>query len=473
MLVSLWFILNNIRSIKAQLIICFLVFLFVIARLFKPKNIIIFKEKIIKITKYKKFPLYFGISILLIGIIARLSFYFLYSYSPVSDPGSFFNQAQSIASGDGIIGNRYVAFFPYLSAYSTLLGLAIKIIGNSWLATIILNTIFDIFGSITALLLVKKLSNINSNNHLAAFALWFLSPFGIIFSSLSLPIIIVNFFIIFSIYLTYLLIQKILKSNLKESLILSILLGLIIGYGNCFRPIFPVIIIAIVLYYFYTLLTNKHSRQRLLLSFSSLIIIISIFVGIQNINTTFVSRQTGFDVPSNASGWSIYVGSNTTTAGSWNLEDDKYLYDLLDKNPNLSEVHDKLSKDGIERYKKLGLGGSISLMMRKLSLFAGSQASVYDAEASVIGYDGSIVDLALGLYILFYIFFMYFITIRNLYYLASTSLTNNKINSIIIFVTLILIGLFLSDAFVESQLRYAQVVYPCFIFIASYIVKKN
>lgn len=462
-LISAWFLINNLRSVRAVLIFAFLILIWSITKFWLPKYSKAIAIMVSKITSCRYFVLFFVLAIIFVAVSARLLFFIIYSYAPISDPGSFLSEAQSIAGGIGLVGDRYVAFFPYLAAYGNLLEVAIKLFGNSWLAVIILNTIFDLAAAGILAVLIKKLTKDGSKRYLLAFALWLLSPFNIIFSVISLPIIVVNFFIILTVFLTYLVAQKMLVGKQRALLILSIILGLVLGYGNCFRPIFLIILIALVLYFAYILLVNKFNRKLLFLSISSLLIILTIFLGIQKINVAFVSNQTGLDVPSNASGWSIYVGSSAEYAGGWNIVDDTYLYGILDNNSNLQQVHDRLASEGIERYKNLGLIGCVSLMIRKLALFAGNQSAVYDAEASIVGYQDSPIALAFSIYIRLFIFFVFIAVIRYLYLSMIVVVKGGKMNSLIIFITLALIGLFLSSMLVEVQLRYAQVMYPLFM----------
>ncbi len=464
-LTSVWFLINNLRSVKAWLVALFLIALWAFQKKYLPKLPAVLSQKISKIFRNPNFSLIFVLSVTAIAIIARLLFLFVYSYSPVSDPGSFFTRAQAIASGVGLVGDVYVSFFPYLAAYSFILGLAVKLIGNAWLAVIILNIIFDIAAAAIASLLIQKISDKKSKKYLIAYALWLLSPFNIIFSVLSLPVIIVNFFIILTIYLTYLLSRKVLSGEAQSSLILAIILGLTIGYANCFRPIFPVAIIAIVLYFIYLLLTNKYCRKILVLSISSILIIVAIFFGIQNLNVAFVSGQTGIKVPSDASGWSIFVGSNASNTGSWNAADNAYLYGILNKDTDMQQLHDQLAREGIERYENLGIPGTTSLKVNKLSLFAGNQNWLYDAEASIVGYQGSAVSIFFSVYILTYILIIFTITAVYLYRLAKSVDFSRKSDPIIIFIVLLILGFFFSNMFVEAEIRYAQVMYPVFIVV--------
>jgi len=470
-----WFIINNLGSLKSKLLIMLMIGVGILVKIFYPKLTKIFGHRIVKIIKHRHFSAIFIFSILLLAIILRFGFYFAYSYMPFSDPATFLGQAQSIASGSGLFHNTYVAFFPYLAAYSNLLGVAIKIISNPWLAIIILNTIFDIAAAFIAMILVKKISPAGSKKPLVALTLWLLNPFNIIFSVMSLPIIVVNFFIILTIFLAYILSRKILSNKITPILIFSILLGLAIGYGNCYRPIFIVALIAILIFLAYLVLTNKRTSKILILAAISSIIIIVTYFGVQSLNVAFVSNQTGLNVSTNAGGWSVFVGANNKSNGSWNVEDDTYLHNILkyDRVSSYDQIQTRLTKEGADRYKSYGLVGSISLMIKKLSVFAGGQISVSDIEASVIGYEGSATAMIFSLYILVYIFIIFIAGARYVYLSLKDATSGAEIKPIIIFVILLALGFFFSDMFVESKERYAQIMYPLFIILAAISTKSN
>lgn len=454
-----WFIVSNLQSLKSKIVFGVVGILFAFLFLFKKQIGIFYNNFCDKILLDKKRTIFIiVVFLLLIGVIIRLMFYFMFDYLPISDPLSFFNQAKLIASGAGLVGNSYVGFFPYLAAYDNLLGLFIRIINNSWLATIVLNTLFDLASAIIFFVFIKNRFSIKLS--IIALSLWIFNPFNIIFCALSLPVVVVNFFIIFSIYLFDKLHISITKNNIKHVIFLSIIFGLIVGLGNFFRPIFIVFIIAAFVFYIYLYLKNKNINicRVTLISF---IIILSIFISMQKINTHFVSYQTGFNVSDNSGGWSIYVGSSSDGGGSWNEKDNKYLYDILQNNSDFVSVHNQLIKDGLKRYQDLGIFRSVKLIIKKYWHFAGNQNWLYDAEASIIGFSGSKFELVFGLYLLFYIFCLF---IFSAYYLVN-SLRSKINNQIIVYILILIIGLFLSSALVEVQIRYAQVLYPLFLII--------
>ncbi|MBU1119659.1 hypothetical protein KKA50_00430, partial [Patescibacteria group bacterium] len=288
-IVSIWFLLSNIRTIDYALfllpILALIVFVLGI-NIFLPKlwkRIAQLKEIIYNNEKGRTILL--CLIIIIIGLILRFFIFFYFDYKPISDPAQFLKNATSIAAGNGIANKFYLGFFPYLVAYTDILGLMIKIFNNSWLATIVLNSIFDISASLIVFTFIKQITKPKSIAPFVGLVLWMLSPFNILFSTLSLPVIAVNFFIIAGVYLIYLMSKCIVEGDIKKSVLYSIALGLVLGIANCFRPIFPVFLIALLLYLVFILLSIKELSKRVItLASISFIIVFCLFVTVVRIN---------------------------------------------------------------------------------------------------------------------------------------------------------------------------------------------
>lgn len=465
-IVSVWFLLNNLQPLSPGLysfaILC-IVGVIIFLKLFASTFLRRLRILLVKIVNYRYFTLITLSFTTLLAIIVRLYFYSHFSYAPVSDPVTFYDAAQKIANSTGLTGNSYPAFFPYLAAYDNVLGVAMKVIRDPWLATILPNTIFDIAAAFIVYFLTKKLSKPSSKLPILAFAVWLLNPFNIIFSTLSLPIIIVNFFIIATVLLVYLLIKEVLARRIIQSLVCTLLLGVTIGIGNCFRPIFIIALVALFLLFVYTLLTHRNTGKLLLFLGVSFLLIVVIFFGVQKANLTLVAKETGLTPASNASGWSIYIGSNSATNGTWNQADQDRMSQICKDEKSFDDCHQKLQKVGIERYKSYGIGGSLNLFIRKLYVFSSDQGSTYNANDSLGNYANSKTQKIMNVYITIFIIVLFCLSSWYLYYAAKTIRSTGTISPTVLFVALLVLGFSLSDMFVEAAERYAQIMYPLFI----------
>lgn len=469
-IVSIWFLLNNLvplASIPYSFFIVCTVGFIIFLKLFANNFLQRIASYILKITAYRYFPLLALTALALIGIAVRLLFYYRYSYAPLSDQLSFFDAAQKIADGHGLTGDSYPAFFPYLAAYDNILGLAMRLIHDPWLATILLNTIFDLGSAVATYFLVKKITKTGSKLPLIAFGLWLFCPLNILFSVLALPIIIVNFFIITALLVVCLLHEKLTTKNISSSLLLASLLGVVIGIGNCFRPIFTIVIVALFLLLLYILVTAKNNKRLPLLLGSSFLLVVVIFFGIQKLNLTLVAAETGFIPASNASGWSVFVGSNSDSNGTWNREDEVRMGLICKDNKNFDSCHDKLRQAGIERYKSHGLSGTMDLFIRKLNIFSGSQGGFYNTNMTITSDIESRVVKIINTYTPIFLLITFYLTARLLYLSSKTYLSKKEVSPVVVFIALILVGFFISSIFVETSPRYALIMYPLFIVLTT------
>jgi len=408
---------------------------------------------------------------LILATSIRLFFFFRFSYAPTSDPMYFFDSAQSLALGQGFGDNTFsVAFFPYLAAYSNILNLAMRIVSDPWLATILLNSAIDIAGATILYFFIKKLSKPESKLPILGFAIWVLNPFNIIFSILSLPIIIVNFFIVATIFLTYLLAEKVKTLVITQSLLLAITLGLTIGFGNMFRPIFAITLIALFIYFAYILLTNPWANKLFTLAGFSFAIIVGLYFSLQYANFAFVSHQTGISAARDSSGWSIFVGANHHHTGRWNESDTRARAEICDgifiKAIDNDKCHRQLRDAGIARYENLGTINTVRLLRDKLRVFTSTQNYMYNARDSIIDFNGSQTSRLISTSILAYVITISLLTIYALAKLIKDTFLTRKITPITIFILLLMLGFFFSSMFVEAAHRYAQIMYPYFIIFA-------
>lgn len=468
-MIPIWFLLANLQPVQPPLltfIVCSFIGVYLIASIFYSRMIEVAKRRLSVMAKQKHFILMSLLALSALGLCARLFFYFAYSYTPVSDPKTFFDSAQTLATGGGLHGNFYVAFHTYLAAYNNTLGIAMRVIPDPWLATIILNSIFDLLAASSLYLLLRKMLKPSSLLPVVGFGVWMLSPLNIIFSVISIPVVVVNFFVILTILVAYLLFEELYKLRTINSVSLSVILGLTLGIGNSFRPIFIVAIIALVMVFIISALTvNKSARFFKLLSICILSIVI-IFSGIQFLGRALVSDQTDLKAAKNPSGWSMYVGSDRNSLGQWRQYQNDELGALCKgslSEKNYDECHDVLRHAAITRYGDYGILGSVDLLLRKMYHQAEQQNYFYNANQSIVGYETSRLSKVINVYAFIYIAILFTLTTIFLYGQAKRFSSKQLSEPFLLLVTLIMIGWFLSLLLVESAPRYLSILYPLFI----------
>ncbi len=465
-LVALWFLLSNLQPIGPAPYLLALLLLLAFAMAVK----LLWSQAArrgrasfhrLLVTK----PLWVCLVASLLAVLVRLLIFRQFSYVPTSDPGTFVAFAEAVANDATLPDNYYLAAFPYLATYINLLGGAIRLIGSSWLATIVVNTAFDLLGAIIVFHLVKRVGRAESPAPSLAFLLWVFSPFNLLFSLVSLPIVIVNCFIVGGVYLTELLRQKLAQAQRLPAVLLGLALGLTLGFANWFRPIFAVFLIALSLYFLFILLIKRAKKLTVLMTTLSFILVIGVFWGLQTINGWLVARQTSYAVPKTGEGWSVFVGANAEYHGSWNAPDQTWRQALdQELGYDTEAVQQRLLQEGIERYKNLGLLGALRLMVEKQYHFANKQNDLYNIEGSVVGYSGSRLMKLMNVYIILFTLALFAVVLCYNFRLARTAISKSKLSpTLVLLLALLLLGLFFSNMLVESAFRYAQVLYPILI----------
>lgn len=468
-MISIWFLMANLQPLQPALyvfVVCVVLGFYLNVEVFGNGLIIAAKRYMLNMTKRKYFVHMALLAITALGLIARLFFYFRFSYSPISDPVTFYDAAKNIAAGHTLQGDGYIAAFPYLAAYDNMLGVTMKLIPSPWVATILLNTTFDVLSSAVLFILLKMLLKPTSKLPTVAFGMWMLNPLNIVFSVISIPVVVVNFFIVFTLLISYALVRQVTRLRNKYSLLLSIALGLVIGIGNCFRPIFLVMIIALIIVYEITFLTTKKSLESLKLFATCMLLTLLIFAGIQRLNISFVSYEIGLHAASNPSGVSLYVGSSWETSGEWRPYINGEMNRICEKSnaqKNYDECHAELRSAAIARYKSYGILNAASLFIRKLYHQAGQQNYFYNANQSIVGYTESKTFKFINIYAAIYLMILFILSAKFLYGLARQPAPNQIDHMVLLFIALVMIGWFFSFMVVESAPRYSTILYPMFI----------
>lgn len=478
-MISIWYLICNLQPVKPALYtfaLCLAFAVYITTKLFMSSRLLTVKSYVLSISRRKYFVLILLSTITLIGILARVFFYFRFAYIPTSDPMTFYDSAKTLAEEGNLLGNSYVAFQPYLSAYNNILGNAMRFINDPWMATIVLNTFFDIMSAAVLYIFLNKLLKRGSHIPKVAFGIWILSPLNIIFSVISLPIIIVNFFVITSILISYLLILQIIRLKALTSILLSIILGLVLGLGNCFRPIFSIMLVGLTLVFLFMYLTTNRSFKFFRLFTGCLVLSLFIFLAIQRLNVGFVSNQTGLPAAKNPSGWSMYVGSTWDTSGEWRPYHNDNMRQICGESlaqNNFNQCHDELRGRAITNYKGYGIFMSGSLFIRKLYHQAEEQNYFYNAEHSIVDYTTSKTYKLINVYSVIYFLALFSLSGLSFYRLAKISLSKQLAHPILVFMVVTMIGWFLAFMLVESAPRYSTILYPIFIIFSALALNKK
>ncbi|MCL1876801.1 glycosyltransferase family 39 protein [Candidatus Saccharibacteria bacterium] len=426
------------------LVVCFLVFLAVLTYRWR-QNI---KKFLMARYQSKRFLIVLAV-LCLLGIFARFAFLGVDYTSATNDPKSFYQNAVSLVETDHLVNDdwydaHYVAFNPYIYNYIYLLKMAMQVFGTGPLAFIMLNTVIDILAAGVIYLFAKKIKK-DHRFALAVAAIWLINPFGIVFSAIPLPVVIVNFFIVLSIFLTYLAVQNI--DNIRKFLAINCALAASLALGNLFRPFMIVFVIAIAI--LYLLLFLKKSPRYIPLLVGSLIILYVPIPIISNLSLRAVESATGYSDLSVDSSWSLLLGSNLKYGGHWNGEDAAIAAKLENEQKlSMREAKKELAKIAIERYLSYTPAELADLMFKKSVDLAGDPADTVHFE--MYNYKNPQIQMILTIFASIFVIFVQIASFAYVFYMLKVK----KYPLFSIFLLLIFIGLFFSSLLVETMSRY-------------------
>ena len=376
--------------------------------------------------------------LLIIPILIRISLFF-FNYGNISnDYAFFFNSAYNYANNIAL-NNEYIAKFPYLYFYIFILGNFFKIFGSNYNTVIFLNLVFEILSAFFFYLIVRK--KYNKETTFKSLLLYLYNPFIVFWVIKCCPVTIVNTFLMITIYMFINI-----DLNKKSFVAFSSLTGLFMGITNAFRPILIIFLIAIMIYYVY-LIINKYNIKKIIISF---FLIISLFI-LTNYLTLLKVRNDINNYESKIdSGYTLLVGSNIESNGTWNKEDSQIFNDLTDR-LGLSLAEKVIKRMALERYKSNGVS-NINLFANKAYVLGGNLNSYTFEEI-----DGTIMNdiqpLIKTIFKVYLSVFLYLILIINIIVAYKFAIDDNKLNEYKV-LSIFTIGLFTSTLLVEVSARY-------------------
>ena len=425
-----------------------------------------YRKKILDfLQRHQKLVILSCVLMIIAGVLLRLGLMFLESRfgieDALTDTGVHWAGAtQLVESGElnEEVGG-YEKLFPYLTSYTGVLGLAMKIFGVSYKSVVIINTFYDVLAMV-GLFLLFWLWKKNKKAGLIAAAVWAINPLQIIFCSMPMAIVATNTMVILAILLIYLL-YKYGNKNLWLGLGLALLCGVSLAVGNIFRPIFVVFLIALIVFELYFVFRKK---RRLLYTALECVVAILGYVSISFVWTNIIpSINPYYAKTSNDVGWSFYVGANYEENGKWSSEDSKIFFDevLPSVGGDVTVAQDEIFSRGGERYFEMMANGRLlNHMFNKSSvLFADVDNSIYDFRYDFHIKDGTKAMLCYrviqNIILLFY-FSLVLVTGYFIYWIYKNKIDKYFDNNrMMLYIIITFVGLFAASMLVEVMNRYS------------------
>ena len=306
-----------------------------------------------------------------------------------------------------------------------------------------------ILDSISCFFIYLLLNKLHPSSKRMGILLWSINPFSIVMCWLPMNIILVN-----CIITAALLVGVFILNN--DKLFWSALFGVIIFIGNLFRPIFTILLIALII----AMLCHNVSSVKKKVACTLLVLL---FAFVPNaILTNAIKEKYDDNILGSSGGWSFFVGSNYSTSGQWSREDSDYYFGIIaPKYEKISDAQEEIKHEGIERYRQMGPLKIIDHMANKLSvLFSKISTSIYD-----IKYTFGIEEDTLLYKILTSLVGVFFSTLA---FLAIQYMRNAiKANHLSLYLYLSILGFTAAFLIVEVMNRYSSVYFALLIPLAS------
>ncbi|NLM50253.1 MAG: hypothetical protein GX196_04790 [Clostridiaceae bacterium] len=365
--------------------------------------------------------------ILACAFAIRLIFAIFVNPAPESDFLTYYNLAKALSQGKTQY-NEYIALFPHVIGYPTILSFFFTLFGDKLIVAKILNVISQ---TATVYLVYKITEKVNPKGKRCAAAFLAFCP------NLIYPVSLVateNFHIFFLALSIYLYLIN------KKRAAFYILSGLFFALSNFIRPVSIIFIASILIYEF---LRYRMNFKRIVNLF---LLLISFFAAFSALNY-YTEKRIGQSCAKNSFGYNLYVGLNHESMGMWNEEDAK-TFDSLSKKNSPQNVHNIFIKKSIERFFDIK---TIPLLFKK-------QVIMWADEGYFAWWDK-----------LPFIFFIlaqsYYVSIFSL--CALNLIKNKSDNGQILFFEIVIILTVLSFTLLEAQGRYRLYLYLAFCTISS------
>lgn len=377
----------------------------------------------------------------------------------VSDFGNVFNTAKTLEYNISYYQYAYHYFL-----YTFLNGMIYKIFGGYQIVTLILNTVILSIIPILLFKICQKIFKLNTIGNLAAilYSFW---PSLILYTAIMSPDHLALFFLVLSIYLILILLEKLERPNLKKDWIWYILTGISISLIGFFKNFSPVILIALLIVLFLICLLKSKLIKISLITFFGVALS---FIMCTSLIFFFEESVLDAKIMKNQFGQYIYVGLGYSNKGVYNRgRYMEYQQLLKENNMDVSKTNEEILEKLLDEIK-MNFSDYPELLKYKTTMsFTENSGEIYWIKESLAPQSGNkhiiniiedvITPINENIYIII-VLFMVIGSAYNVWYLK-----NNRL----LLINITIYGCALLLIFAESQNRYKYAFLPLFCIMAA------
>lgn len=288
-----------------------------------------------------------------------------------ADFKTYYLVADALANGKIVMPN-YIATFPHVFGYPSVLSIVFRIFGSSVRAGILFNLLLSC-GTIWIIYFIGRQLH-NEKTGLIASALYIALP-----SSTMYCYLLCSEFLYQFVQLTVvLLFLYLLKTEDKFIFFgLAVLNGILIAILSAIRPNGLILLIALIITVI--LFIRNYAVQisrKVLIPVLSGMFVITYFFASAGINA-YIETTIGTDIAKNRLGWNLFIGLNQESLGAWNSKDSELFGSLLAEKGAV-EAQTELFDMAVDRLDQFeSLPGTLSFLSQKTLRMWANDHEVY------------------------------------------------------------------------------------------------
>lgn len=389
-------------------------------------------------------------------LVVKAAWALTHPIEPAADYATFHGVAKALSQSWTTL-SHYVEVFPHIFGYASFLSLFYAVFGATPGVAVAVNLALTVASLLCLWYLASRL--VSPAAALCACLMWIALPSQTAY----------NVFVLSEPYYTTLLLaagcaalhlgRGIRCRPRWGSLLLAALMGVLLALVNAARPIAAIGLIAMGLYLFFLLPLRERREGWFRLALFACAVAAYLLVGLAN-NALFTARLGA--EPASGVGYSVAVGFNWTSNGTWNQADgDLFAQDLNDLTegilPDADGVQERWAQRAKERLEGHGLGDFLRLFVKKLQILLSSDDGALIYAGDTIAHPGILRVLSNGAWI----------ALWGLTLWAMVRLLMGRLTLPLTIPALFVLGLALAHLLVEVALRYHYSMTPALILLAA------
>ena len=383
---------------------------------------------------------------------------------PTVDYLTFWNTAKNIAEGNSF-DPVFVSVFPHILGYASFLSVFLRVFGSSLLVPPLVNVGLTVISGICIFTMLKRNSTLKAA--CIGYILWIVCPSCTFFNTMVLSEPYYTALILLFLTAADFTAERLFKDTKTSGMILRAFLfalaaAVILALANSARPIGIIPIIALFIWMVFLCAKRSENKKTFWVFLLSAVVLIVLYYLFGKIWKHYIDTLIGVETAS-FPGYSIYVGFDMESMGSFSTEDGNRVADLA-----YSYGAVEAQRIMLEDAKKMIFSGNIDfprLLAAKLAKFLGNDEA--GAYYSIEFVSGTVYSVCAVLSNVFYYFLLLCVIRKTILRIKKPG------TSALLLCPLYCIGLTLAQMLVEVAGRYHYSIIPMLIIIASEELRKD